>query len=74
MGKYTTKLWEERYLEWLERMGRVYGEMHAMFLRRWLNFVGVGRVDASIQPDACSDAVERLTTSLLSLQVLPFPN
>lgn len=45
MGNHTTKLWEERYREWLERMGGVYGEMHAMFLHHWLKFVGIGRVD-----------------------------
>lgn len=57
MGKYTTKSWEERYREWLERMGGVYGETHAMFLRRWVRFGGIRRVDLSRARQADFDRV-----------------
>jgi hypothetical protein len=57
MGKYTTKLWEERYREWLERMGGVYGETHAMFLHRWVRFGGIGRVDLGQAHQADFDRV-----------------
>jgi hypothetical protein len=57
MGKYAAKSWEERYREWLERMGGVYGETHAMFLRRWVRFGGIGRVDLGRARQADFDRV-----------------
>jgi hypothetical protein len=64
MGKYTTKSWEERYREWLERMGGVYGETHAMFLRRWVRFGGIGRVDLS---QACQADFDRVIRAILAV-------
>jgi hypothetical protein len=64
MGKYTTKSCEERYRKWLERMGGVYGETHAMFLRRWVRFGGIGRVDLG---RACQADFDRVIHAILAV-------
>ena len=44
MGKYTKMSLEDRYLEWLDRMGGSY-QRHKNFVRCWVRFGGIERVD-----------------------------